>query len=126
MKEFTQEQLAELKQYEDVFFKAVYQNYYRSLSTKTLDALKTVYDETQDKPYGAKWGCSHCVLRFLQTIGAKYYEDKKAFEEKAAKFVSVLDEVFGEVPDEGVDKELEPKSTKKAPAKKTNKKATKK
>lgn len=121
MKEFTQEQLDGLKQYEDIFFKAVYQNYYRSMNTKTLDAMKGVYDSTQDKPYSANWACSHCVLRFLQTIGQKYYDDKKALAERAAKLVKVLDEVFGEVEDV---KEPEPKPAKKAPAKKSNKKAT--
>jgi len=130
MKRFNQEQLDGLRQYEDVFFKAVHQNYYRSMSTKTLDALKSVYDETQDKPYGANWACSHCVLKFLQAIGAKYYEDKEFHTQRAVELVKAMDEVFGEVPDEEpVLKELEPrkKKTDSKPATgKSNKKVTKK
>ena len=123
---FTQEQIESLNQYEDIFFKAVNQNYYRSMSTKTLDAMVEVYNQTQDTPYKGNWACSHCVLSFLKLIGSKYYADKKAVEEQAAKLVKVLDEVFGEVPDEEVQKEPEPKPVKKAPARKSNKKATNK
>ena len=126
MKTFTQEQLDGLRQYEDIFFKAVYQNYYRSMSGKTLDAMKSVYDETQDKPYAANWTCSHCVLTFLKTIGSKYYEDKKALEERAAQLVKAMDEVFNDVEDIPVVKEPEPKPKKKPASKKPNKKVTRK
>lgn len=126
MKSFNQTQIDELKQYEIVFFRAVHQDYYRSMSRKVLDALKAMYDETQDSPYSANWSCSHCVLTFLKTIGKKYYDDKKALEEKAAELVKAIDEVFQDVPDIEVQIEPEPKPVKKAPAKKTNKKVTKK
>ena len=104
-----------------MFFKAVHQNYYRSMNSRTLDLMKAEYDKVADKPYGANWSCSHCVLAFLQTVGKKYYADKKAYEEKAAKLVEAIDAVMAEVP-----AEPEPKPAKKAPAKKSNKKATKK
>ena len=126
MKKFNQEQVDNLRQYEDIFFKAVNQNYYRSMNTKTLEAMVSIYNETTDTPYKGNWACSHCVLAFLKLIGSKYYEDKKLIEEKAEKLIEVLDEVFGEVPDEEVQKEPEPKSAKKSPARKSNKKATNK
>lgn len=121
MKQFSKEQLEALAPYEDRFFTATVAKYYRNTSSKSLDVIKAVYDEVADKPYGANWSCSHCVLMFLQTVGKKYFEDKKAYEAKAAEFVKVLDEVMDEVPNEP-----EPKPVKKPATRKTNKKATKK
>ena len=121
MKSFTKEQLDALKEYEGMFFKAVHQNYYRSMNSKTLDLMKAEYDKVADKPYGANWSCSHCVLAFLQVIGKKYYKDLEAYNKKAAKLVEAIDAVMAEVPTEP-----EPKVTKNAPAKKSSKKATKK
>ena len=126
MKAFTKEQLDGLKQYEDIFFRAVHQDYYRSMNSKTLDAMKEVYDSTADKPYDGNWFCNHCVLAFLKVIGRKYYDDLDAYGKQAVKLVEVLDEVFGEVPDDTVPKEPEPKPKKKPATKKTAKKATKK
>ena len=73
MKKFNQEQVDNLRQYEDIFFKAVNQNYYRSMNTKTLEAMVSIYNETADIPYKGNWACSHCVLAFLKLIGSKYY-----------------------------------------------------
>lgn len=125
MKAFTKEQLDFLKQFEENLHRATYLKYYRGMGSKKLDEMKAVYDEATEGKYNANWSCSHCVLSFLQAVGKKYFEDKKAYEEKAAQLVDVLDEVFGEVPDEEpVSKEPEPKAIKKATAKKTTKKAT--
>lgn len=129
MKAFTKVQLDGLKEYESIFFKAVHQRYYRSMSTKILDAIKSVYDTVADKPYDANWSCSHCVLAFLQVVGKKYYEDLDAYNKQAEKLVQALDQVMADVPDDTVPKELEPrpkKTTRKPATKKTNKKATKK
>lgn len=124
MKAFTKEQLDILAKWEPSFFTATVSKYYRNISSKSLDTIKSVYDEVADKPYSANWSCNHCVLAFLQTVGKKYFEDLDAFKTKAAELVKALDEVMEEVPDE-----LEPKAEKpvKKPAtKKTTKKATKK
>lgn len=124
MKPFNKEQLDILAKWEPSFFTATVSKYYRNISTKSLDTIKSVYDEVADKPYSANWSCNHCVLAFLQTVGKKYFEDLDAFKTKAAELVKAIDEVMEEVPDE-----LEPKAEKpvKKPAtKKTTKKATKK
>ena len=121
MKAFTKEQLDYLKQFEDNLYKAVHLKYYRNMSSKTLDAVKAVYDEATEGSYTANWSCSHCVLAFLQAVGKKYFEDKEAYNKKAAEMVKVIDEVMAEVPTEP-----EPNPTKKAPAKKSTKKATNK
>ena len=128
MKTFTKEQLDTLKQYEDNFQRAVELNYYRNMTSKTLDAIADIYDAAVDKPYGRNWSCSHCILAFLQTLGKKYFADLETYKNNAAKLVEALDEVFGEVPDEEpqVQKEPEPKPVKKATTKKSTKKATKK
>lgn len=121
MKQFNKEQLDILAKWEESFFTATVGKYYRNIATRSLDTIKAVYDEVADKPFGANWSCNHCVLSFLQMVGKKYYEDKKAYEEKAAKLVEAIDAVMAEVP-----AEPEPKPAKKPAPKKSNKKATKK
>lgn len=126
MKPFNKEQLDILAKWEESFFTATVGKYYRNIATKSLETMKSVYDEVADKPYPANWSCNHCVLAFLQTVGKKYYADRDAFNAKAAELVKAMDEVMAEVPDEKVSKETEPKPKKKPATKKTNKKATKK
>lgn len=121
MKQFNKEQLEILSKWEESFFTATVGKYYRNIASRSLDTIKTVYDEVADNPYPANWSCNHCVLAFLQTVGKKYYADKEAYAKKAAKLVEAIDAVMAEV-----STEPEPKATKKTPAKKTTKKATKK
>lgn len=124
MKQFTKEQLDILSQWEDRFYTATVSKYYRNISSKSLDLIKSIYDEATESTYYANWSCSHCVLSFLMLAGKKYFEDKKAYEEKAAQLVEAIDAVMAEVQDE-----LEPKVKKhvrKAPSKKPANKATKK
>lgn len=126
MKAFNREQLEILKQWESSFYTATVGKYYRNIATKSLDTIKSVYDEVADTPYGANWSCNHCVLVFLQTVGKKYFEDRDAFHKQAVELVKAIDAVMEDVPDEPVSKEPEPKPKKKPATKKTNKKATKK
>ena len=111
--------------FENSFHTSLTANYYRELGSRRLGVIKSVYDEVVDEPYTFNDSCGHCILGFLKVVGKKYYEDKKALEEAAAKVVKALDEVFEDVKDT-VSKEPEPKAKKttaKAPAKTTNKKA---
>ena len=124
MKTFTQEQLEALKQYEPMLRTAHYNHYYRSTNTRILNEIKAIYDEAADTPYQGRWNCSHCVLKFLSTVGKKYFEDIEFLNNKAEEFVEVLDEVMADVPDEKPVEE--PKPVKKTTTKKTTKKSTKK
>lgn len=99
MKAFTKEQLDILSEWEDRFYTSTVAKYYRNISSKSLDKIKAVYDSVDDNPYVANWSCNHCVLAFLAKVGKKYFEDKKALEEKAAKLVESLDEIMDEVAD---------------------------
>lgn len=121
MKQFTKEQLEVLSQWEDRLYTASQSKFYRNISSKSLDTIKAVYEEASESSVSANWSCNHCILAFLATVGKKYFEDKKALEEKAAQLVKALDEVFDEVPSEP-----EPKPTRKPASTKTNKRATKK
>lgn len=125
MKQFNKEQIEKLSVFENSFHTSLTANYYRELGSRRLGVIKSVYDEVVDEPYTFNDSCGHCILGFLKVVGKKYYEDKKALEEAAAKVVKALDEVFEDVKDT-VSKEPEPKAKKttaKAPAKTTNKKA---
>ena len=121
MKDFNKEQLDFLAQYEDNFRRSIELNYYRNMTTKALDAVKATYDSVADEPFAENWGCNHCILKFLQMVGRKYFADLDAYKTKAAKLVETLDEVFGEVPDE-----LEPAPAEDPAPKKSRKKATSK
>lgn len=121
MKPFNKAQLDALAKWEESFFTATVGKYYRNIATKSLETIKAIYDEVADKPYTANWSCNHCVLVFLQTVGKKYFEDRDAFNAKAAELVKAIDAVMDEVSDKP-----EPKPDKKPATKKTNKKATKK
>ena len=121
MKQFTKEQLNALSQWEDRLYTASVSKFYRNISSKSLETIKAVYEEVSDDPVQANWNCNHCVLAFLAKVGKKYFEDKKALEEKAAQLVNALDEVFDKVSDE-----LEPTKVEKHVVKKTNKRASKK
>lgn len=115
MRAFNKEELEILSAYEDRFRTATELNYVRNLEPRYLNQIKKVYDDATEENTSLNTTCSHCVLTFIKKVGLKYNEDKKAYAEKTAKLVEVLDEVFGDVPDE------EPK-----PVKKTNKPKTKK
>ena len=135
MKQFNKEQIEKLSVFENSFHTSLTANYYRELGSRRLGVIKSVYDEVVNEPYTFNDSCGHCILGFLKVVGKKYYEDKKALEEAAAKVVKALDQVFdidnkaGEtvsIEDLKVSKEPEPKAKKttaKAPAKTTNKKA---
>lgn len=121
MRPFTKEELDALSKYEQNFKTAVYQNYARNLTRQAQEEIRKTYEDALGKPYSPNGTCSHCLFNMLKLVGKKYFEDKEAYKEKAAELVEVLDEVFGEVPDE------EPKPTKKAAAAaKKPKKTTKK
>ena len=114
MRQFTGEELKALEKYESRFKSATEFNYVRNLEPRYLYEIRSVYDKAMEVGSSLNATCSHCVLTFMKTVGKKYFDDKKAYEEKAAQLVQALDEVFGEVPDE------EPKPEKKT--KKTTKK----
>ena len=136
MRQFTSEELEALKPYERHFRTSIELDYHRNLESKYLTKIKTIYEAASGSEYKFTSSCGHCVLTFLKTVGKKYFADLEAYQTNAAKLVTVLDEVFGEVPDESeeltpdaepvVPTELEPKPAKKATAKKSTKKATKK
>lgn len=115
MRPFNKEELEILSKYEDRFRTAKELNYVRNLEPRYIAIIKQIYDDATGTVSSVNATCSHCVLTWVKKVGLKYEEDKKAYQEKAEKLVEVLDEVFGEVPDE------EPK-----PAKKTNKPKAKK
>lgn len=137
MRQFTHEELEALKPYERHFKTAIELDYHRNLESRYLDRIKAVYEAASGAPYKFTSSCGHCVLTFLKTVGKKYFADLEAYNKKAEKLVEVLDEVFGDVPDEDVEvptpdvepqvpNEPEPKATKKAAPKKSTKKAAKK
>lgn len=76
MKLFNEQQMELLKPHEEQLFRALHQKYYRSTNTKTLDALKAIYDSVADTPYNANWSCGHCVLSFLAALGKIYFDTK--------------------------------------------------
>lgn len=139
MRQFTHEELEALKPYERHFKTSIELDYHRNLESRHLDKIKAVYDAASGTSYKLTSSCGHCVLTFLKTVGRKYFADLEAYNKKAEKLVEVLDEVFGDVPDDDVEvpipdeepqvpKEPEPKPKKtaeKPASKKTNKKATK-
>ncbi len=126
MRQFNHEELEALKTWEKHFETAVKFDYHRNLEPRYLMQIKTIYDLATGGDYKFTSTCGHCVLKFLKTVGKKYFEDLEAYKAKAEKMVEVLDEVFGDVPDDEVQQEPEPKPAKKAPAKKSTKKATSK
>lgn len=127
MTRFTKEQLEALKEYESLFVSAVHANYYRSTNTRKLNIIKSVYDEASGEPYKDNWSCSHCILKFLQEVGKKYFEDLEEYNKKAEAFVEVLDEVMADVPeDKPVEVKPEPKKTTTKKTTTTKKKTTKK
>lgn len=112
MRPFTKEELDILSQYENSFYTAVNLNYARNIPPSAQETIRKTYEQALEQPYSSPGSCSHCLHMMLNTVGTKYFNDKGAYLEKAAQLVEVLDEVFGEVPDE----DEEPK-----PVKKTNK-----
>lgn len=115
---YNKEQMEFLKTHEQQLYRATYQDYYRSTNSKLLDQMKEIYDSVADKPYPANWSCGHCVLDFLRHVGLIYFKTKKELEEKAAKVVEALDEVFNDVPDE---KPVKTEKKNKKPVKKGKK-----
>jgi CRISPR/Cas system CSM-associated protein Csm2 small subunit len=115
MRPFNKEELEILSKYEDRFRTAKELNYVRNLEPRYIAVIKKIYDDATGTESSVNTTCAHCVLTWVKKVGLKYEEDKKAYQEKAEKLVEVLDEVFGEVPDE------EPKKTNKPKAKKTKK-----
>jgi len=90
MKLFNEQQMELLKPHEEQLFRALHQKYYRSTNTKTLDALKAIYDSVADTPYNANWSCGHCVLSFLAALGKIYFESKAALENQAQSITSAV------------------------------------
>ena len=126
MRQFTGEELKALEQYEGRFKSATELDYVRNLEPRYLNEIKETYDAAAGAKSSLNTTCAHCVLTFMKKVGQKYFEDKKAYQEKSAQLVKALDDVFGEVPDDdstviAPDKEPEEKP-KKAKAKKTTKK----
>lgn len=118
MRPFNKIELEYLSQYENRMKTAKELNYVRNLEPRYLEGIKKVFDEATGTVHHVNTTCSHCVLAFMKEVEKKYSEDKAAYAEKAEKLVEVLDEVFGDVPDEEPAK---PKKTNKPKAKKTNK-----
>lgn len=116
---FNATQLEELKQYEDRFSTAVNADYYRNLGGRTLDRINNIYAEAEGKTLAHNWSCSHCILTFLKTVGAKYFADLKEYNKQAEQLLEILDEVMDdeqgpeETPDEVKDGEQdqEPEET---------------
>ncbi len=112
MKTFNQEQLEVLSEYEDRFRTAVSMDYYRNLTSRTLDKINEVYAEVNGTKHNSNWSCGHCVLSFLKTVGSLYFKSVEALDEaeaapiseekqkEAEAFLEVLDEIFEEVDDE--------------------------
>lgn len=100
MKHFNKEQLETLAEYEPNFFRAVHQDYYRTMRSTVIDKLRDMYDSVADKPYDTNWSCNHCILSFLKTIGKKYYEDLDIYKENSRKLIEAIDEVMAEVGDD--------------------------
>lgn len=115
MRDFTKEEIEALSVLEPHFKTAVELHYTRNVPKPTVEMAHKIYEDALGKPFNTGGSCSYCLYNLIRTIGAKYFQDKEKLEAKAAKMVEVLDEVFGEVPDE------EP-----APKKPTNKKQNKK
>ena len=127
MKPFNQEQLDILQKWEESFFTATVAKYYRNIATKSLETIKSVYDQVADEPYPANWSCNHCILAFLRTVGKKYFEDRDALVKKATELVKAMDEVFDDVEDIPDDEEPKPKkTTKKKPKDNGNKETSNK
>ena len=116
MRDFTKEEMDVLEVYEGRFRSALDLGFVRNLEPKYLSQIKAIYDDAEGVSSSLNASCSHCVLGFMKSVGKKYFECKDKLEEKAAKLVETLDEIFGEVPDE------EPAPKKKPTNKKTNKK----
>lgn len=100
MKHFNKEQLDILSEYEQNFFRAVHQDYYRTMRSTVIDKLSDIYNSVADKPYNTNWSCSHCILAFLKTIGKKYYDDLELYKENSKKLIEAIDEVMAEVEDD--------------------------
>lgn len=115
MRQFTNEELKALEQYESRFKTSMELNYVRNLEPRYLNAIKAIYDSAVGVAYPLNSTCSHCVLTFMKAVGTKYFNDLKTINleqtvkatedlsrkaERAAELVKALDEVMAEVPDE--------------------------
>lgn len=117
MRDFNKEELDMLQEYERRFKTAIDLGFVRNLEPRYLNVIKKIYDSASGEDYPLNGSCSHCVVKFMKLVGNKFYKDLEKYKEKAEKLVDILDDVFGDVPDDEPKKPVVKKPQNKKPNK---------
>lgn len=73
IKKITKKQRAILSKYEQNLRTALYSNYVRAMSVKTIDEVKEVYEQITGVPYKMTYNCGACVLDLMKRTAAYYF-----------------------------------------------------
>ena len=78
----TQEQISILQKYESNFNTAINHNYTRTIPSKELEVLHSIYEEHIGKQYHFCKHCSTSILNFMKKLGQVYNTEKIRFEKQ--------------------------------------------
>lgn len=80
-KRFTKEQLRTLYDAEIHFDSVVHHNIIRNAPRWLTEQIVNIYEATTHSSLQHNYSCTVCVMNIYNTIGKKYYDDKKYYEE---------------------------------------------
>lgn len=76
MKEFTNDEIKFLEQFEDNFTRALDADYVRGAALSDLEQMRTIWERVSGKDYHLNTSCGNCVLAFFKLIGGEYRKQK--------------------------------------------------
>ena len=82
MKEFTNDEIKFLEQFEDNFTRALDADYVRGAALSDLEQMRTIWERVTGKDYHLNTSCGNCVLAFFKQIGGELRKQKAKTKKK--------------------------------------------
>lgn len=80
MKILSKKAIEDLITFVPIFKTSLESNYARNLGNRAMEALRDLFDRENGTTTKLDFGCPHCCLTFLKTLGKQYFESVEWYE----------------------------------------------